>query len=77
MPKGACSLRVTSAVSGAMVAVSGEQYHSGLGPLAWEQGLDVGSFVVRSPKMAIELLMSHVAVYGYLKEPASQGLVGL
>ena len=60
-----------------MVEVSGKQQHSGLAGFAWEQGLDDCSSEARSPKMAIELLMSQVAVNGYLKEPASPGLVGL
>ena len=64
-------------MNGAMVEVSGKQQHSGLAGFAWEQGLDVCSFEARSPTTAIELLMSHVAVNGYLKEPAAPGLVGL
>ena len=41
MPKGGCSSRVSRAVNGAMVEVSGKTEHSGLGGLAWEQGTDV------------------------------------
>ena len=48
IPKGACSPRVSRAVNGAMVEVSGKQQHSGLGGFAWEQGLDVCSFEARS-----------------------------
>ena len=36
-----------------MVEVSGKPQHSGLGPFAWEQGLDIWSFEARSLKMAI------------------------
>ena len=54
IPKGACIPRVSRAVNGAMVEVSGKQQHSGLGPFAWEQGLEVCSFEARSPKLAIE-----------------------
>ena len=44
MPKGACSSRVSRAVNGAMVEVSGKKEHSGLGCFPWELGLDVCSF---------------------------------
>ena len=44
MPKGACSCRVSRAVNGAMVEVSGKTQHSGLAVFAWEQGPDVCSF---------------------------------
>ena len=54
IPKGACIPRVSRAVNGAMVEVSGKQQHSGLGGVAWEQGLDACSFEARSPKMTIE-----------------------
>ena len=56
MPKGACRSRVSRAVNGAMVEVSGKQHHSGLGAFVWEQGLDVSSFEARSCKMSIEIL---------------------
>ena len=75
--KKSCSPRVSRVMNGAMVEVSGKQQHSGLAGFAWEQGLDVCSFEARRLKMAIELLMSHVAGYAYLKEPAAPGLVGL
>ena len=39
-----CSSRVSRAVNGAIVEVSGKQHHSGLGGFAWEQGLDVFNF---------------------------------
>ena len=44
MPKGACSSRVSRAVNGAMVEVSGMTQHSGLTGFAWEQGPDICSF---------------------------------
>ena len=44
MPKGACSSRVSRAVNGAMVEVSGKTQHSGLAGFAWEQGPDVLNF---------------------------------
>ena len=46
MPKGACSPRVSRAVSGAMVEVSGKQEHLGLAGFAGEQDPDVFSFEV-------------------------------
>ena len=44
MPKGACSSRVSRAVNGAMVGVSGKIEHLGLAGFAWEQSADVFSF---------------------------------
>ena len=44
MPKGACSSRVSRAVNGAMVEVSGKTQHSGLTGFAWAQSLDVYNF---------------------------------
>ena len=44
MPKGACSSRVSRAVNGAMVEVSGKTEHLGLGGFAWEQSSDVFNF---------------------------------
>ena len=44
MAKVACSCRVSRAVNGAMVEVSGKTEHSGLGGFAWEQGPDVCRF---------------------------------
>ena len=44
MPKGACSCRVSRAVNGAMVEVSGKTQHSGLAGFAWEQGQEVFNF---------------------------------
>ena len=44
MPKGACCCRVSRAVNGAMVEVSGKTEHSGLGGFAWEQGPDFCRF---------------------------------
>ena len=44
MPKGACISRVSRAVNGAMVEVSGKTEHSGLAGFAWAQGADVCSF---------------------------------
>ena len=44
MPKGGCSFRVSRAVNGAMVEVSGKNNHSGLAGFPWEQGPDVSSF---------------------------------
>ena len=44
MPKGACSPRVSGAVNGTIVEVSGMTQHSGLAGFAWEQGPDVCSF---------------------------------
>ena len=46
MPKGACSSRVSRAVNGAMVEVSGKKSHSGLGGFAWEQGPDFSILMV-------------------------------
>ena len=44
MPKGACSSRVSRAVNGAMVEVSGKNNHSELAGFAWVQGPDVFNF---------------------------------
>ena len=44
MPIGACSSRVSRAVNGAMVEVSGKTQHSGLAGFAWEQGPEISSF---------------------------------
>ena len=44
MPKGACSSRVSRAVNGAMVEVSGMTQLSGLSGFAWAQGPDFCSF---------------------------------
>ena len=44
MPKGACSSRVSRAVNGAMVEVSGKTEHSGLAGFAWAQSSDVFNF---------------------------------
>ena len=40
MPKGARRNRVSRAMNGAMLEVSGKKHHSGLGGFAWEQGLE-------------------------------------
>ena len=56
MPKGACSSRVSKAVNGAMVEVSGKTQHSGLGGFAWEQGPDICSFDGRRRATDSELL---------------------
>ena len=56
MHKGGCSARVSRAVNGTLVEVSGKQEHSGLGGFPWELGLDVCSFEVLISKMARELL---------------------
>ena len=44
MPKGACSSRVSRAVNGAMVEVSGKTQHSEMAGVAWEQVPDIYSF---------------------------------
>ena len=44
MPKGACSSRVSRAVNGAMVEVSGKTEHLGLTGFSWAQSSDVFNF---------------------------------
>ena len=44
MAKGGCSSRVSRAVNGAMVEVSGKTEHLVLGGFTWEQGPDFCSF---------------------------------
>ena len=56
MPKGGCSFRVSRAVNGATVEVSGKKNQSGLAGLAWEQGPDVFNFDGRSGATDRELL---------------------
>ena len=56
IPKGACSSRVSRAVNGAMIEVSGKKQHSGLAGFAWEQGLNFCIFEAGISKMARELL---------------------
>ena len=56
MPKGACSPRVSRAVNGAMLEVSGKNCHSGLGGFAWEQGPDIFNFDGHRRAMAREAL---------------------
>ena len=55
MPKEACSSRVSRAVNGAMVEVSGKKQHSGLTGFAWAQGPDVCSIEAGISKMAREM----------------------
>ena len=57
MPKGACSSRVSRAVNGAMVEVSGKTQHSGLAGFAWEQGPDILNFDGRRGVTDRELLL--------------------
>ena len=56
MPKGACSCRVSRAVNGAMVEVSGKIEHSGRTGFAWAQSSDVFNFDGRRRMMDRELL---------------------
>ena len=44
MHKESCSARVSRAVNGTLVEVSGKKEHSGLGCFPYELGLDVCSF---------------------------------
>ena len=44
MRKESCSSRVSRAVNGTLVEVSGKTQHSGLGCFPWEQGPDICSF---------------------------------
>ena len=56
MPKGAFSSRVSRAVNGAMVEVSGKTQHSGLTGFAWAQSSDVFNFDGRRRVTDRELL---------------------
>ena len=56
MPKGACRSRVSRAVNGAMVEVSGNTEHSGLTGFAWAQSSDVFNFDGRRRMTDRELL---------------------
>ena len=56
MPKGACSSRVSRAVNGPMVEVSGKTQHSGMAGFAWAQGPDVCSFDGRRWAMDSDVL---------------------
>ena len=56
MPKGACSCRVSRAVNGAMVEVSGKTEHLGLTGFAWAQSSDVFNVDVRRRMTDRELL---------------------
>ena len=56
MPKGACSSRVSRAVNGATVGVSGKIEHLGLAGFAWAQSSDVFNFDGRRPVTDRELL---------------------
>ena len=56
MPKGACSSRVSRAVNGAMVEVSGKTQHSGLAGFAWAHSSDVYNFAGRRQVTERELL---------------------
>ena len=56
MPKGACISRVSRAVNGAMVGVSGKIEHSGLTGFAWAQTSDVYNFDGRRRMTDRELL---------------------
>ena len=56
MPKGAYISRVSRAVNGAMVEVSGKTQHSGLAVFAWAQGPNVFNFDGRRRATDRELL---------------------
>ena len=58
MPKGACSSRVSRALNGAMVEVSGKTEHSGLTGFAWAQSSDLFNFDGRRRVTDRELLRS-------------------
>ena len=56
MPNGACSSRVSRAVNGAMVEVSGNKQHSGLPGFIREHGPDFCIFDGQRRSMASEML---------------------